>query len=204
MQAVRREVELKYRLKSRGDYEALCHRLGNPAEEFEQVNHFFRSRDGRVPGSRGVIRLRLEKGKALFTVKLGGALEEGLVSADEYEEPWKGSLENLPPNAEALWDEGYAGMKAVADAFGGPHPLVWAGKMINRRKVYNLSEGICLELDASLYPDGHEDFEVEVETEKPEEDRERLRNLLERLGVDNEPQTETKYQRFLAHVEDPS
>lgn len=200
MKPVRREVELKYRLKGAEDFRKLCRRLGKPQADFEQVNHYFQSADGKIPGVKGVIRIRLEKGRALFSVKLGGSLDEGLLSALEYEEPWKGPLDVMPPPASEFWDHGYEGMQAIEQEVGGRFQLVWAGKMVNRRKVYPFEEDLFLEIDASLYPDGTEDFEVELETEQPEKDRNRLVNLLDRLLIRYEPQTATKYQRFLQHA----
>ena len=57
-----------------------------------------------------------------------------------------------------------------------------------------------MEVDASRYPDGEEDYEVEVETDDPERDRGLLEALLDRLGVRFVPQPATKYQRFLEHL----
>ena len=57
-----------------------------------------------------------------------------------------------------------------------------------------------MEVDASRYPDGEEDYEVEVETTKPERDRGLLEALLNNLGIRFVPQPATKYQRFLKHL----
>ena len=199
--SVRREVELKYRLEGRGEYEKLCRELGDPVEVWEQVNHYFRSADGKIPGGDGVIRIRQEKGRALLTVKLG-ALEAGLARAEEYEEAWPGPLDEMPPTSNAIWGAGHEGLHLLEQRFGTRFPLVWLGKMVNQRKFYRPVEGIPLEVDASRYPDGQEDYEVEVETEEPECDRERLLTLLTDLGLRVEPQTATKYQRFLQHLAD--
>jgi uncharacterized protein YjbK len=75
--------------------------------------------------------------------------------------------------------------------------------MVNQRKLYRSVEGLSMEVDASRYPDGEEDYEVEVETESPERDREILEILLRDLGVRFVPQTATKYQRFLQHLAAP-
>ena len=198
-----REIELKYKLNDRESYEHLCQELGKPESDSLQVNHFFQSPDARVPGERGVIRIRLEKERAVFTVKLGGPLKDGLASAMEYEEPWQGSLDKISSVAETLWDAGFQGMKALEKAFGNRFPLVWAGSMENRRKVYNIEEDLCLEVDASRYSNSVEDFEVEVETRHPEKARPRLLSLLNDLGIRHEPQSETKYQRFLKYASCP-
>lgn len=199
MEGERQEIELKVRLVGRGDYERLCARLGEPDETREQVNHYFRSADGRIPGDQGVIRIRVEGGRAVLTVKLGGWVTDGLVRAREIEEAWQGDPDALPPPSEAFWQGGYRGMAALEARFGRRFGLVWAGAMHNRRRVHRTGDGLCLELDASRYPDGEEDFEVEVETPDPEGVRSRLLALLDAAGVRHAPQTRTKYQRFLLH-----
>jgi len=200
MKSIRQEIELKYGLAGRSDYETLCRKMGDPLEDNEQVNHYFQSPDSRIPGDKGVVRIRLEKGEALFTVKLGGPLTDGLASSREYEEPWKGPVADPPVLTESIWDSGYAGMEALAQTFGSGFSLVWVGKMVNRRKIYPMAPNLVLEVDASRYPDGHADYEVELETMNPDQDRFLLISLLDELEVGYEPQTETKYQRFLRHI----
>jgi len=197
--AIRKETELKYRLEGAEAYRRLCDRLGPPVEEWDQINHYYQSADGQIPGRRGVIRIRAEKGRVLFTVKLEGILENGLARAVEMEIPWKGEGAELPPRPEALWEAAHPGMESLAAEHRSRVPLVRVGEMINRRKVYPLSGGLTLEVDESRYPDGETDHEVELETEDPDRDRIRLTGLLDAAGVSYSPQTETKYQRFLRH-----
>lgn len=197
--SVRREIELKLRLEGRAQYERLCREMGDPTDAWEQVNHYFGSADGKIPGEEGVIRIRVERGRAVFTVKLG-ALKNGLANAQEYEEPWPGPPEEIPPASSSIWATGHAGIGVLEERFGGRFPLVCLGSMVNRRRLCRSAEGLCMEVDASLYPDGHEDYEVEVETEDPERDRELLERLLHDLGIRFVPQTATKYQRFLLHM----
>lgn len=197
---VRQEVEIKLGLRGRPEYEKLCRELGTPEDAWEQVNHYFRSEDGAIPGEEGVIRIRLEKGKAVFTVKLG-ALREGLARAEEYEEDWTGPPDRVAESAGAIWETGHAGLEALERRVGGRFSLVWLGKMVNLRRLYRSAGGLCMEVDASRYPDGREDYEVEVESEDPDRDRPVLESLLRSLGIAFVPQTATKYQRFLMHLE---
>ena len=76
-----RETELKYRLEGREPYERLCRELGMPESDERQVNHYFQSPDGGIPGESGVIRIRLEREAAVFTVKLGGPMQYVLSAA---------------------------------------------------------------------------------------------------------------------------
>jgi len=200
--SVRREIELKLSLEGRVQYEELCRKMGDPVDAWEQVNHYFRSADGKIPGEEGVIRIRLERGKAVLTVKLG-VLKNGLARAQEYEEPWSGPGGEMPPPSDSLWGSGHGGLKALEQRYGKRFRLVWVGAMVNQRKIYRSVEGLCMEVDASRYPDGEEDYEVEVETESPERDREILETLLKNLGIPFVPQTATKYQRFLQHLSTP-
>jgi uncharacterized protein YjbK len=91
-------------------------------------------------------------------------------------------------------------MEALAAEAGRKFPLVRVGEMINRRKVFPLAEDRLLEVDASRYPDGETDYEVELETADPEGDRIFLTRFLDGAGVRYMLQTETKYQRFLRHL----
>jgi uncharacterized protein YjbK len=197
--SIRKEIELKFRLEGRDQYDKLCQGMGAPVEEWEQINHYFRSEDGKIPGEEGVIRIRLERAEAVLTVKLG-ALRNGLASSREYEEAWPGPLAEMPPSSRAIWEAGHAGMRALEQRNGRRFPLVWVGRMVNLRRIYRTAEGLCMEVDASRYPDGEEDYEVEVETDDPERDRGLLEALLTRMGIRFAPQPATKYQRFLQHL----
>ena len=197
--SVRKEIELKFRLEGRVQYEELCRKMGDPVDRCNQINHYFRSADGKIPGEEGVIRIRLERDRAVLTVKLG-VLTNGLARAQEYEEPWSGPPEEMPPPSDVLWRSGHRGLRTLEERFGKRFPLVWLGSMVNERKLYRSVEGLGMEVDASRYPDGEEDYEIEVETEDPERDREILEALLRDLGIRFVPQTATKYQRFLQHL----
>jgi uncharacterized protein YjbK len=194
-----REIELKYALEGEEDYQRLCENMGTPEDEWDQINHYFHSKDSRIPGTRGVIRIRVEKGRALFTVKLGGMLSEAILSSHEYEVPFPANDDSYQVRPEVLWDMGNKGMKILEDEHGKRVPLVWAGQMINHRKVFPLDRELKLEVDASQFPDGFKDLEVELETHHPESDRPRLVGLLKSLNIRFHPQTKTKYQRFLEH-----
>ena len=197
---IKTETELKYRLQDVQSYQRLCEKLGPAAEEWAQVNHYYQSVDGRIPGKRGVIRIRAEKGQILFTVKMDGTLDQGIARSREFEFPWRGDTRSFPPAPESLWKTGHAGMEALAAEAGRKFPLVRVGEMINRRKVFPLAEDRLLEVDASRYPDGETDYEVELETADPEGDRIFLTRFLDGAGVRYMLQTETKYQRFLRHL----
>ena len=90
-------------------------------------------------------------------------------------------------------------MKMLEEEHGKRAPLIWAGQMINHRKRFQWDRELKIEVDASLYPDGFKDFEIELETYHPERERPKLIGLLQSLNLQFQPQTRTKYQRFLEH-----
>ncbi len=193
------EIEIKFRLEGKSEYEKFCQGMGPPEKERDQVNHYFQSTDGLIPGDKGVIRIRVEDGKPVLTVKLGGELIGGVAVSQEFEEPWPTPVDDWVSLSDKLWEVGHAGMQALEKAVGKRFLLVWAGQMSNNRKFYPISEDLCLEVDASCYSNGKKDYEIEVETEKPEEVRELLKAFLDTRGVRYSLQTETKYQRFLKY-----
>lgn len=197
-----KEVELKYVLEGEKEYQRLCSFLAPPIAEFDQVNHYFQSSDLAVPGPSGMIRVRSERGRTLFVVKLGGMLSGGVLSSSEFEIETPYGDEFYRSSPQALWEAGNPGMEVLERKFGAKVPLVWAGRMINHRAVFRWEHGCKLEADASLFPDGYKDYEVELETAFPELHRAGLVRLLESLGIPVRPQTKTKYQRFLEHCRD--
>jgi len=194
-----REIELKYALEGEGDYRRFCKGMGPPEDEWDQINHYFHSEDCVIPGSEGVIRIREEKGASVFAVKLGGLLSEALMSSREYGVPWPKDDESYRVSPGVLWNAGNQGMKILEEKHGKRVPLVWAGQMINHRRVFTWEKRLRIEVDASLFPDGFKDFEVELETSFPERDRPRLISLLQSMDIGFRPQTKTKYHRFLEH-----
>jgi uncharacterized protein YjbK len=197
-----KEIELKYVLEGEGAYQRLCEFLAPPVAEFDQVNHYFHTADLAVPGPGGMIRVRVERGKTLFAVKLGGRLSGGVLSASEFEIELPKGDEFYRSSPQALWEAGNPGMELLERECGAKVPLLWAGRLINHRAVFRWEHGCRLEADASLFPDGYKDYEVELETASPEEHRASLVRLLESLGIPVRPQTKTKYQRFLEHCRD--
>ncbi len=194
-----RETELKYAFSDEQGYKTLCNFLSPPQDEFDQYNHYFYSADKALPGPHGLIRIRVEKGKTLFTVKLEATLSGGLLTCNEYEIPLPYGVEWYISCPSRLWSTGNLGMELLEKLHGRRVPLVWAGRLVNHRTLFAWDRGKMLEVDASFFPDGHKDYEVELETAYPETDRSLLLRLFDSLGISVQPQTKTKYQRFLEH-----
>ncbi|MBN1421631.1 MAG: hypothetical protein JXP34_22855, partial [Planctomycetes bacterium] len=63
--------------------------------------------------------------------------------------------------------------------------------------------GLALELDRIIYPDGHEEYEIEIETEDPGPAADRLAALLRDLGIEAIPERRTKLERLLVRLRGP-
>lgn len=80
--------------------------------------------------------------------------------------------------------------------FPGVERMVPLGQVQNLRIRYPLPTGDTAELDRTEFPGGGLDYELEVETEQPEE----VERYLQSLGVPLEPQSKTKFRRFLEAI----
>ncbi|HXE72503.1 MAG TPA: CYTH domain-containing protein [Candidatus Nitrosotenuis sp.] len=194
------ERELKYRLAGPADYQALLTELGRPCAQALQVNVYFEAPDGRIEAARSVLRLRCEGEARLLTYKRGLSQEEGYFQAREVEEEVDpATAERLLAGdlSEDLW--ALSPLAALARDLGRC-PLHVRGRTENLRLRFPLPGGDFLELDRTVFPGGQVEFEVEVETRQPDQVRAWLEGLWARTGVVVEPQTRTKYERFLASL----
>jgi len=197
------ERELKFRLPSREAYEAVRDALGPPRERLEQTNWYF-SPAGPAASSLPPlsVRVREEAGRLVLSVKLGRKLTGAYFETEETEA-------ELSP---AEWADVLAGRQEVA-ALDSPPARIIAGLAVKLRpqgsvrnlrlswpaEVLGLAGGGDEELilDATSYPDGSADWEIEFETDNPAPAEKAIRALLSRLGIDPEPQEQTKHERFL-------
>lgn len=194
------ERELKLRLQDGEAAGLLARVLGEPFEIVEQLNVYLDTRARQVASSRSMVRLRREGGRWSLTYKRGLRVQAGYFEAREVEVP----LAALP---QTDWSElGLSGLEDLAPlealrADGVPGELAISGEVHNRRSRYRLSQGEVLELDRTRFPDGRVDWEVEVETRRPDEVRGLLADLAQRAGILFEEQDKTKYERFLEALE---
>jgi hypothetical protein len=168
---------------------------------------YLRARDLLEPSERVVkaagmmLRVRQEGGDVVATLKSGARLEGGTLRAREQEaavdpDEWTA----IVSGRAAVGGLRVEPVRAVLLAVGGDADLRIRGTMRNRRSVHRVA-GFTVELDRTELPDGSVSFEIEVETEHPDEAREALVERLEQGGVRWSEQTLTKYERFLRALE---
>lgn len=194
------ERELKMRLEGAEAAQRLGMALGLPFETVQQVNLYLETTDHQVASGRSMVRLRCEEGRWILTYKRGLQVQAGYFEAREVEAV-------LCANPEAGWSQAdLPGLETLAPlralrADGVVGDLSVSGEVHNLRARYRLSNGDILELDRTRFPGGREDWEVEVETPRPEEVRALLAGLADQAGVALEEQRQTKYERFLEAIQ---
>lgn len=195
------ERELKFKL-SPASWQRLRGFCGAKAEPevLEQTNTYFDSYDAYFACRRSMLRLRRENGRYFFVYKRGLNLQAGYFQAVEIEE------EISEAAAEALL-QGHIGdlaasrvwRQAAEEGFSGE--LHTVGSVRNTREVWPISiiglEGPeKLELDHTQFGSADE-FELEIETARPEYIKEGLLLIPGGLAGDFQIQRQTKYERFL-------
>jgi uncharacterized protein YjbK len=194
------EQELKIRLPAREDYDSVVGFLPPPLREVEQVNTYLDTSEAELRERRIMARIRCEGPRVCLTVKWRPRHEAGYFQAEEREADLAA---RTPEEALETGEARRVLSKLCPETVELPAgALRVVGTLYNRRRRYRL-EGFDLELDHTNYGDGAEDFELELETADPEGAAALVRRLLAAAGAQGEPQTRTKYERFLEHVAHP-
>ncbi|MBQ7503200.1 glycosyltransferase [bacterium] len=195
------ERELKFKLGKEA-WQRLRSLCGGKAEPrvLEQTNIYFDSYDAYFACRRSMLRLRRENGRYFFVYKRGLNLQAGYFQAVEIEE-------EVGESAAAELRCGRIGelattrvwRQAVEDGFRGELQAV--GSVRNVREVwpisvFGLDGGEKLELDHTEFADGDE-YELEIETVRPEYIKGKLSAELGLASPDCQEQKRTKYERFL-------
>lgn len=203
------EIELKL-LLGPDDFERLRARLGPAREIVRQTNHYFDTEDRRLGRSGWGLRLRDEDAatgrRAWLTLKQGGQETDDFSVRPEYDRRLDpAELERLVGDRQAL-------AAAARELAGEPVPLpesgslVELGRLVNHRHRHPMPghEDRVVELDHTIWPDGTESHELELEVDalgQIESARAQLRRLFEELGIEWQPGHESKLARLVAMLD---
>lgn len=193
------ETELKFALADREDYERILKILGPPRAVREQTNHYFLGDEaGILDRGEAMLRLRtVAQGPAVLAFKDRLVREGALFRSREFE----GALDDetsarlLAGEIDPLTLE--TSPASEARAVLGKGPLRLGGVSRTKRSELVLDSDEVLEVDASTFPGGRQDWEIELETRDPASAQRHLRGLLGRMSIVLRPQTRTKFRRFL-------
>ncbi len=182
------EKELKFIVPDREACGRLKALLGVPREELTQTNLYYDTPDRRVAQAFSMLRIRRSEKGTRLTFKQGRRQHNGYFEAEEIECRLE---DEVDPNQLAHTEP----MQRFGQQFQTTE-VELLGEVVNRRLVYKLECGEVLELDQTDFP-GQTDYEIEVETERPEQVTRELARLVEQAGFRLVAQTETKFSRFL-------
>jgi len=200
------EREVKIVLETERDYERLCRSLPGFMEEVTQRNTYWDLPDSTLTRAGILLRLRLEKRQAWLTVKRDLRKHpDGFFEAPEDEEEVDRSQAELVLSGTHPLDSlDCAPLDRLRSEVGSLAELRPWGSLENRRRRYQLREGLVAEVDSSAFGQEHVDYEVEVESSDPAAAREVIVSYLDAEGLSYRTQTRTKSERLRAYLDQPS
>jgi len=185
------EIELKFRLGSAADAACLEATLGEPVERLFLATRYW------LPAAPAGVALRLREvgGATEATIKRsGGAPTNGLFVHDEQSERLDAGVAVTFISGERPIEE----LPLVARA-GLCGPFRYVGIILTRRHVYRVGD-LPLEVDQVTFPDGAEEWELEVEIPDAGARRSEIEDLAGRAGVSLRPSEKTKLGRLLDRI----
>ena len=198
------EKELKFALPDKSAYDKILAALPAETPHFQR-NYYFDSVDGCLDATgRSALRIRAE-GPSLdtleweVTLKLGVSREGAYFQAHEWNAPLDRVVgQNLLAGGEWPAEIWLLEPLRYFETSFGRRAFQALGNVENLRIRCQLFGEQVAEVDMTTFPDGHIDYEVEVETELPDEVSAYLHELAARVGVTLTAQEKTKYSRFLS------
>lgn len=194
------ETEVKLIVPDAEAHGRLVSAAGGRGAVTVQLNIYLDTRDRRVRAAGLSLRLRVTEAGAVMTAKRRRSSASGTFVADEVEVPADRELALAWVRAGAGFEvPRHRDMAPVKRVVSGAalRPTTWS---LTRRTACALPEGIEVEFDETVYPDGTRDFEVEAEHPDPELARAALDRLGRAAGVLLVPQTRSKHARARAHA----
>lgn len=195
---IQQERELKFALATVQDYEKLRRVLPNFQKTTRQRNFYFDTPSRHLAARRIMLRVREEAGEISICLKRNAQVAAGYFRAEEIthlldQQVWEkiktGSLSLHELSPLPLGEELIGLLQS--------EPLHILGSIETERSYFWHEQGFCIELDRVRMSHGEEEYEVEVETEKPETPRSFLLQLFAAQQIAWEEQKFTKYERFL-------
>lgn len=187
------EIESKYRLCFRKDFDRLIEFLGDGLQPEQLENFYFEIRDDLAAGGRRMLRLRKVHGRGwLVTLKGPTRRDEAIFEREEKE------LDVVSAEARAMLEEGRA--DAVLRRLGldsAPVHVVAHSRVV---RYVMRRQGVEIALDHVFLDDGYEYFELEVEGDTKADVLRQTTKLLKTSGICAEPSTESKYGLALRHA----
>ncbi len=165
---------------------------GKSMGQEEQVNFYYDTPDKTWLKQGQMVRLRKTDSATVLTLKSSASLNAGLLKCIEAEWRFPASNASGQDLLRSLQTH-----KDWPDTL--PPGLECLGSMLNDRWTLNW-RGFRVELDRTQIGEKL-DYELECETQNPEEFLMEFKPFLERLSIPYRPQTETKFKRFFSNLQ---
>jgi uncharacterized protein YjbK len=200
------ETELKLIIANSSDFRRLLQSLPAAERVVEQRNLYFVDPEGMLAKRRVMLRVReevdVDSGQLLqviVTSKRRLSRNAGVFVADEKEAIWDNEQwKEFCLRGQNLATFSHEFMVRLREGLGFDS-LVKEGMTVNIRHRVQV-ENFVFELDETTFPNGVVDYEVEVETEHPEQARVLLQALATQSGITLSTQERGKYARFRASM----
>ncbi len=199
MSASGRESEIKFALGGPRDFEKLSGPGGLEGPRRVEIleNIYLDTVELSLARALVMLRLRFCAGKSpLITLKCGTEVEAGFFRSVEVEStvatPVAEGLRRDPTSIYGLELEPVAYLREHS----GVLPLTVIGSLRNERTSITAGR-FLVELDRIGFPDGSEEFELEIETEDSASARDWVEGEFRRLDVRASPGRETKFARLV-------
>ena len=200
------EIEVKIRLADAAAHAAAMALFGPRTALHQQQNEFFDTPDGAMGAARAVCRLRFTgDGACMATLKAGaGSVHGGIARLREDEAAFDaaaGREYTAARRIPAAACERHPVLAMCVAEFGkAGEGLVGLGGFENTRSVFSW-RGWCIEVDETHFVAGEREtveFEIECETERPEEAKEAISSALRAAAVAHSDMESGKFSRWKA------
>ncbi|MBN2056779.1 CYTH domain-containing protein [bacterium] len=194
------ERELKLELPDLAAHDRLLAVIPNHSGEWLQTNMYFDTGEFRLLRRGAMLRVRIEerpdRRRVTATLKIAIINHDGYIEAREIEAPFTNELMTDPGGVQAVAALPRSVRDRLANLTGG-EPIRMLGSTSNARLLFTPEEQCQAALDHTIFSNGDEDYELEIEGPSMERSRLLADRWLLAAGVTCGPQRKTKYQRFL-------
>lgn len=195
------ENEIKLEVSSGEDFRRILEFFSACATEESRdvlVNYYLDTENLALAKQLIMIRVRSAK-KNFLTFKNGTQIEDGYFRSTEIEVELDAlQLDEALANPCVLFEWNVEPIQELERQIGRVE-LELIGKLENERTRLRVDDHL-VELDRMRFPDLSEEYEIELESERPEEAREWCLTRLSKLGVEVSPSTRTKFHRLLGKM----
>ncbi|NOW07505.1 CYTH domain-containing protein [Clostridium beijerinckii] len=197
-----KEIELKL-LLNRDGYDSIEKRFINDKLSIIQENFYFDTNTHILRNNKITLRIRKEVHDFNICFKVKNHEEEQSIrKSSEYtlniNENEFLSIINNPESIKKFFSK--EAMEILNALNINQESIVMFGNIRNKRTYIKGLLGYTFELDMSSFPNNIVEYELEIENIKSE-DREKLLNELENLGVEFSINKKSKYERFVEILE---